>query len=72
MINASKVRANYLEKKLSRDIEKKITEAAIEGYPSMEVDYLSDTGIEELEAAGYKVVFSPGNIFKFDSWTIYW
>lgn len=72
MIDASKVRAEYFEKKLSKDIEKKIAKAAKEGYPAIEVDYLSDTLIEKLEAAGYKVEFNPGNIFKFDSWTIYW
>lgn len=72
MIDASRVRAEYLEKNLSEDIEKKIIKAAQKGYPALEVDYLSDTLIEKLEAAGYKVEFEPGNIFKFDSWTIYW
>lgn len=72
MIDASRVRAEYLEKKLSENIERKIIKAAQEGCPAIEVDYLSDALIEKLEAAGYKVEFNPGNIFKFDSWTIYW
>jgi hypothetical protein len=72
MIDASRVRAEYLEKKLSENIERKIIKAAQEGFPAIEVDYLSDILIEKLEAAGYKVEFNPGNIFKFDSWTIYW
>lgn len=50
MIDASKVRAEYLEKKLSKDIEKKIAKAAKEGYPAVEVDYLSDALVKELEA----------------------
>ncbi len=71
MIDASKVRTEY-EKKLSKDIEKKITNAAKNGYPYVEVGYLSDALVKELEAAGYRVEFSQGNIFKFDGWTIYW